>query len=209
MSTEALNVILPVVSVLIGALIPEIRPLLMEDRKYNREKKDQSLKTLNSIYSSLVGVLIELPEKLPIEILKEAGVNIHDNNISWYDCREILTEEHKDIYFNLREDDEESEDLINYCEATLFDMKNKYNNFKKVYNDFKRNYGKHYELKASDKVRDEFYSLYKTVFEAYDESIYRRIKTEDEAKGAVLISCSLEDSKNNIINLIRSELKEK
>ncbi len=208
MSTEPLNVILPVVSVLIGALIPEIRPLLMEDRKYYREKKDQSLKTLNSIYASLVGVLIELPEKLPIEILKEAGVNIH-NNISWYDCRKILTEEHKELYFSSPEDDEESEDLINYCEATLFDMKNKYNFFKKVYNDFKRNYGKNYELKASDKVRSEFNNLYKTVFEAYDESIYRVAKTEDKAKGALLTSFSLEDSKNNLINLIRSELKEK
>lgn len=209
MSTEPLNVILPVVSVLIGALIPEIRPLLMEDRKYYREKKDQSLKTLNSIYASLVGVLIELPEKLPIEILKEAGVNIH-NNISWYDCRKILTEEHKELYFSSPEDDDTNgEDLINYCEATLFDMKNKYNNFRKVYNDFKRSYGKNYELKASDKVRSEFNNLYKTVFEAYDESIYRVAKTEDKTKGALLTNFSLEDSKNDLINLIRSELKEK
>lgn len=209
MSTEPLNLILPVVSVLIGALIPEIRPLLMEDRKYYREKKDQSLKTLNSIYASLVGVLIELPEKLPIEILKEAGVNIPNNNINWYDCRKILTVEHKEIYFSLPDDDTNGEDLINYCEATLFDMKNKYNNFRKVYNDFKRNYGKNYELKASDKVRSEFNNLYKTVFKAYDESTYRVVKTEDKAKGALLTSFSLEDSKNDLINLIRRELKEK
>lgn len=39
MSTEPLNVILPVVSVLIGALIPEIRPLLMEDRNIIEKRK--------------------------------------------------------------------------------------------------------------------------------------------------------------------------
>lgn len=209
MSTEPLNVILPVVSVLIGALIPEIRPLLMEDRKYNREKKDQSLKTLNSIYASLVGVLIELPEKLPIEILKEAGINIPNNNINWYDCRMLLTEEHKEIYFSLPDGVTNGEDLINYCEATLLDMKNKYDDSKKVYKDFKKNYGKYYELKASNKVRNDFSSLYKTVFEAYDDIIYKKPKTEDKAKGALLTSFSLEDSKNNLINLIRSELKEK
>lgn len=209
MSTEPLNVILPLVSVLIGALIPEIRPLLMEDRKYNREKKDQSLKTLNSIYASLVGVLIELPEKLPIEILKEAGINIPNNNINWYDCRMLLTEEHKEIYFSLPDGVTNGEDLINYCEATLLDMKNKYDDSKKVYKDFKKNYGKYYELKASNKVRSDFSSLYKTVFEAYDDIIYKKPKTEDKAKGALLTSFSLEDSKNDLINLIRRELKEK
>lgn len=209
MSTEPINVILPLVSVLIGALIPEIRPFLMEDRRYKRKKKDENLKNLKSTYYDLVGVIIELPEKLPIEILKEAGINIPNNNINWYDCRKILAEEHKEIYFSLPDDDTNGEDLINYCEATLLVMKNKYDNSKKVYSEFKKNYRKYYELEASDKVRKKFNRLYKTVFEAYDKSIYTKPKTEDKAKGALLTSFSLEDSKNDLINLIRSELKEK
>lgn len=209
MSTEPINVILPLVSVLIGALIPEIRPFLMEDRRYKRNKKDENLKNLKSIYYDLVGVIIELPEKLPIEILNEAGINIPNNNINWYDCRKILAEEHKEIYFSLPDDDTNGEDLINYCEATLSSMKNKYDYSKKVYSDFKRNYRKYYELEASDNVREDFNCLYKTVFEAYDESIYTKPKTEDKTKGALLTSFSLEDSKNDLINLIRSELNEK
>ena len=209
MSTERINVLLPLISIIIGALIPEIRPFLMEERIYRRKKKDENLKNLKSIYYDLAGVIIELPEKLPNEILKEAGINIPNNNINWYDCRKILAEDHKEIYFSLPDDDTNGEDLINYCEATLLLMKNKYDNSKKVYNDFKRNYRKYYELEASDKVREDFNSLYKIVFEAYDESIYTKPKTEDEAKGTLPISFSLEESKNNLINLIRSELKEK
>lgn len=209
MSTERINVLLPLISIIIGALIPEIRPFLMEERIYKRKKKDENLKNLKSIYYDLVGVIIELPEKLPIEILKEAGINIPNNNINWYDCRKILAEEHKEIYFSLPDDDTNGEDLINYCEATLLVMKNKYDNSKKVYSDFKRNYRKYYEIEASDKVREEFNCLYKTVFEAYDESIYTKPKTEDEAKGALLTNFSLEDSKNKLIDRIRSELNEK
>lgn len=48
--------------------------------------------------------------------------------------------------------------------------------------------------------------MYKTVFEAYDESIYTKPKTEAEVKGAEQTCLSLEDSKNELIDRIRSEL---